>query len=63
VHPAAASGDTLIVPANPIVGEDRSAFSRFARMLNPRFHYAVDLGESPYPGHHWPSSVSARADR
>ncbi|HJQ37768.1 MAG TPA: hypothetical protein VKB93_11575 [Thermoanaerobaculia bacterium] len=49
----AVSGDAIVVAANPIPGIDRSAFTRFARMLNPRFHYAVDLGHSPYPGHHW----------
>jgi len=51
--PKAVAGDALVIPANPTNSEDRSAFARFARLLNPRFHYAVDLGESPYPGHYW----------
>jgi len=58
VHPTASSLDTLVTPANPVVGVDRSAFTRFARILNPRFHYAVDLGHSPYPGHYWSWRIS-----
>ncbi len=61
VHRATALREVLIVPANPIPGEDRSAFTRFARLVNPRFHYAVDVGESPYPGHSWVSRRISRA--
>lgn len=37
-----------------------SAFARLAHYVNPRFHYAVDLGHSPYPGHYWVILSSSR---
>jgi len=53
----------LVIPGKPTAGGSFApldAFARFARLLNPRFHYAVDLGESPYPGHYWVILSSSR---
>ncbi len=60
--------NAIVVSANPKVGFHGSdaavsalgAFARLARLANPRFHYAVDLGESPFPGHYWVILSSSR---